>query len=26
MQAASVGEIVRAWEALPADMREAQET
>ena len=23
MQAASVGEIIRAWDALPADMREA---
>jgi FixJ family two-component response regulator len=23
MQAASVGELIRAWEALPADMREA---
>lgn len=24
MQAASVGELIRAWEALPADMREAR--
>jgi hypothetical protein len=24
MQAASVGEFIRAWEALPADMREAR--
>ena len=25
MQADSVGELIRAWEALPADMREAHE-
>ena len=26
MQAASIGELVRAWEALPADLREARAT